>query len=312
MRHRFVLLCALTIHAAAADLGWEMFQQSHKLMQRGDLLLAREGFGMAWKQLAKEEGDEDSRSIDARIFYGQLLAMTGDPQKAFTVLGPLAQGSSRTSLVARGAFALALREDGQHKRSAKILEEMVRIFPREDSHDLATAGRLYSELSTSYAYLKKYSKSEAAALEGLRLLDEAGPRFRVYRTASLIVLANSQLLAEHTAEAERTLTEARNSVSPTARREMAMLEGSLGVVALRTGRLEEAERRTRASMALLTELFGPEHTEVAAMSQQLATVLHRQHRKPEAREWEARSRAILNRRATRPAAVSAWGWRDFK
>jgi len=312
MRYFFLLFCAFAWEAAAADPAEDLFNQSRQWLQEGDLIRARDGFGNAWKQFTKDRGDQDRRTTEARIFYAQLLALTDNPQKAFTVLGSLVQGTSRTSLIARSAFALALRQDGQHKRSVKMLEELVRIFPREDADDLLIVGRLQSELATSYAYLRKYSKSEAAAIEGVRLLDASGERFRIYRPASLIVLGNSQLLAGHNAEAAATLSEARSAVLPTSRREIAILDGSLGVVALRSGRLEEAERRTRASLAVLTELFGPEHSEVAATSQQLVAVLNRQQRKAEAREIEARAREIMNRRNTRPTAVSAWSWHDVK
>jgi tetratricopeptide (TPR) repeat protein len=312
MRYHFILLCAIAWQAAAADAGSDLFEQSRRWLQEGELIRARDGFGSAWKLFTKERGNRDQRTIETQIFYGQLLALTDNPQKAYTVLGPICQGTDRTSLVARSAFALALRQDGQHKRSVKMLEELLRIFPRASGDDLSIAGRLQSELGTSYSYLRKYSKSVAAATEGVRLLDAAGPQFRIYRPASLIVLGNSQLLAGQNAEAAVTLNEARNCVLPHARREIALLEGGLAVVALRTGRLEEAERRTRVSLALLTELFGPEHSEVAATSQQLAAVLHRQDRKKEARAIEARAREILNRRNTPPTAVSAWGWRGLK
>jgi tetratricopeptide (TPR) repeat protein len=305
MRHALLLLAvSCAARAAEAD---QRFEDALRLLRQGEVTKAREEFRAAWKGFETTRGESDSRAIEARIFYGQLLANTDQPDAALTVLGPITSGTGRIALCARGAFAVAARQKGQLSRSLKLFREVLRLFPREGPEDFAHISRLQGELATTLDLMKKFKEAEEAAFEAVRVIGQAGGRFQDHRSSALIVLANAQILAGHDGGAALSLAAARAALPPEARREAAILDGSLGMLALRAGRLDEAERYTRASLAALSQLLEPEHSEVSAVTFQLSMVLRRQKRNGEANEALARSRALVSRR---PAAVSVWTWQE--
>lgn len=304
------VLLYLAAAAMVPEQALRLFDESRAQLDRGEVLKARDGFRTAWRMYAAALGEMAPETIEVRIFYGQMLAISDQPDAALTLLGPVSSGNDRVSLVARGAFALALRQKNELKRSAKMLRQILEAFPQETKEDFAHTSRLYGELTTTLDLMKKYKEAEAAAKEGVRLIERSG--YASHRAAALIVLGNTQLLARHLETAEATFHAARRVLDPEQQREAGLLEGSFGMLALERGRFEEAERRTRASLEILTRLLGPDHTEVGSTQLQLSIVLQRQKRKAEARQAEAQSRAIFERQKKPGAVASIWTWQEPK
>ena len=163
MNSRLAVACLLVsglMAAAPEQTLEELFAQSQAQFLAGDYLLARDGFGKAWQEFAKTRGEHDALTTETRIFYGQVLTMTGNPDKALTVLGPVSSGNSHNAMVARAAFALALRESGQLEKAPKILKE---------PENLVHLGRIHAELAVCQSYLGHFREAEANAREALRL-----------------------------------------------------------------------------------------------------------------------------------------------
>jgi tetratricopeptide (TPR) repeat protein len=291
-----------------------LFQKAQDQLVSGEYLLARDNFGKVWKDFAQTRGELDPHTIDARIFYAQLLTMTGKPGEAMNILGPMSGGNSRSAMLARAAFALALRQAGQLDRAAAMLKDLVRTFPSAQPADIVHLGRMHCELSVCLAYTGKFRDAEANAKEALRLLSIAGNPIPEHRISVNIVLGQIYLLSNRDAEAYETLMKAREQAqvrwSP-AHPELGILDGALGVVAYRAGRYEEAERRTRVALTAMEQLLGPDNMEVGLIARHLALTLEKQKRKQESREWKARARRILDRPRVTPQ-VSAWSWREVK
>lgn len=98
MNSRLAVACLLVsglMAAAPEQTLEELFAQSQAQFLAGDYLLTRDGFGKVWQEFAK----------------------------TLTVLGPVSSGNSHNAMVARAAFALALRESGQLEKAPKILKE---------------------------------------------------------------------------------------------------------------------------------------------------------------------------------------------
>ena len=315
MFHRLAVVCLLPLICQGQDESPDrIFQQSLRWFQTGEYLLARDGFARAWKQLEAARGPLDPDAIDARIFYGQILTMTGEAMDAMTVLGPVSNGDSRKAKIARASFALALRQAGQFSRAIGILTALVRSFPPSSPEDLIHLGRMHSELAVCLAYSRHFREAETHAREARRLLDASGQPPMPHHASVDTILGQIFLLSNRDAEAYAMLSKAREEARPFWNEnhpELAILEGALGLLAFRMGRYGEAERRTRASLASMEKLLGPGHPEVGAISHQLSLVLKKQKRGDESREWAARSRSILERARVAPK-VSAWSWREVK
>lgn len=291
-----------------------LFLQSQQWFLDGEYGPALHGFATAWKEFARTRGEADPLTIDARIFHGQLLTMSGHPNDAMTVLGPISQGSSRQAMIARGSFAMALRQAGQLDRATKILKGLIRTFPPGGQGNPVHLGRMHSELAVCLAYTGHLREAETNAREALRLLDQADHPHVSYRVSVNTILGQIYLLGNRNADAHRALVKAKaeaQSYWNPRHPELAILEGALGVAAFRAGRHEEAERRTRTALTATEKLLGPGHPEVGAIAQHLALVLKKQKRNDESREWAARARSILERSRVEPK-VSAWSWREVK
>lgn len=308
-----LILPALT---RAAQTAAELFEQSQRWLESGEFVLARDGFARCWKDFEAAHGSESPLTIEARIFYGQLLTMTGRPDQGLNVLAPLVKQPGRLGLIASGSFALALRQSGQPDRAVKLLRETIARFKPETREDYVHMGRFHSELAVSYAYLKRYRESTEHSLHALKLLDEAGGPPRPHRACLLTILGQVQLLSGRDAEAAATLRKAEEAGAPFWNNwhpEMAILQGALGVVAMRRGDYAEAERRTRSSLAAMEKLLGPDHGEVGMITQQLAAILKKQKRKDEARVLEAQARRILSRDpADATPSVSIWSFQEAR
>ena len=317
MFRRAAVVCLLLSASVFAQPGSEwnaLYLQSQEWMLAGDYPNARDGFAQAWQGFERELGKTHPTTIDARTFYGQLLTMTGAPEKAMTVLGPISSGNTRGAMIARGSFALALTHAGQLKRATKLLSELVRTFPITSPVDMIHLGRMQSELAVCLAYSRRFREAEAAAREALRLLEASGPPALVHRAAVYTVLGQIYLLSNRDAKAREALLEAKGAIGPlwdVTHPEMAILEGSLGMIAFRAGRYEEAERRTRLALTAMEKLLGPAHGEVGILSRHLSVILKMQQRSQEAREWAARARRILDK-AGAIQTVSAWSFREVK
>ena len=135
MNSRLAVACLLVsglMAAAPEQTLEELFAQSQAQFLAGDYLLARDGFGKVWQEFAK----------------------------TLTVLGPVSSGNSHNAMVARAAFALALRESGQLEKAPKILKE---------PENLVHLGRIHAELAVCQSYLGHFREAEANAREELRL-----------------------------------------------------------------------------------------------------------------------------------------------
>lgn len=150
------------------------FAAAQVQMLSGGYVGARDNFASVWKEFAATLGESSLVTIEARIFYGQALTMTGKPDEALTILGPISLGNSRTAMIARGSFALALRQSGQMDRAVGLLKELVRIFPNAEPSDLVHLGRLHAELAVCQAYRNRLKEAEAHAFESLKLIDAGG------------------------------------------------------------------------------------------------------------------------------------------
>jgi tetratricopeptide (TPR) repeat protein len=308
------LLCPWLMPAQEQTLD-QLFVRAQDQLLAGDYLLARDGFAKVWQEFARTRGENDELTIEARIFYGQVLSMTGDAAKAMTVLGPVAQGESRNAMIARGSFALALRQSGELEKATRILKEVVRSFPAVPPANMVHLGRMYSELAVCLAYSGKYREAEENAREALRLIDTAEHPVPAHRASVNTILGQIYLLAHRDALAYNTLMRALEDAKPywrSSHPELGILQGALGLLAFKAGRYDEAETRTRASIDAVERLLGPDHPEVGVLTRQLALVLKKQKRKEESRQVEARARGILERARGGPASVSAWGWREVK
>ena len=317
MNSRLAVACLLVsglMAAAPEQTLEELFAQSQAQFLAGDYLLARDGFGKVWQEFAKTRGEHDALTTEARIFYGQVLTMTGNADKALTVLGPVSSGNSHNAMVARAAFALALRESGQLEKATKILKELARSFPPTSPENLVHLGRIHAELAVCQSYLGHFREAEANAREALRLHEISGHPVPGHHAAILAILGQIYLLHGRNAEAYATLTRAREESRPLWRSshpELAIVEGSLGVLAYRAGRYDEAETRTREALVSMEKLLGPDHPEVGAISRQMALVLKKRKRHEESKDMDARARQILDRSRHEPR-ISAWSWREVK
>lgn len=315
---RLAVVCLLVflpcLAVAQEQIAARLFSEAQAHLRAGNYQLASEGFARIWKIQTGALGEDNPATIEARIFHGQMLTMTGKPEEAMTVLGPVSHGDSRNAMIARGSFALALRQAGQLDRAVKILRELVRTFPSGTVEDKIQLGRMHSELAVCLAYLGHAAKAEAHALEALRLLDAAGNPVPTHRAAVNIILGQIYLLVGRDAEAHRVLIAARKEAEPfwlPSHPEIGILEGALGMAAYRAGRYEESETLTRRSFESLEKLLGPNHPEVGGLSRQLALVLKKLKRNDESREWEARAHQILDHPRAAPK-VSVWSWREVK
>ena len=298
--------------AAAGGATEELFEQSQRWLQAGDFVKARDGFARCWKEFGAARGEEHQLTLDARIFYGQLLTMTGRADLGMNVLGALLDQPGRAGLIASGSFALALRQSGQPGRAVKLLRKNLDRFTVETPEDYIHLGRFHSEISVSLAYLKRYREAEEHARVALRTLDAAHLPPQAHRPCLLTILGQIYLLSGRDQEAAATLAEAEVASRPFWSEwhpENAILQGALGILALRHGRYDEAERRTRLSLAAMERLLGPDHGEVGMIARQLAGIMKKQRRKEEAKQWEARARRIFDRIEGQPEPVSAWAFR---
>ncbi len=314
---RVAVVCFLLSTFALAQPDGELqrlFQLSQDQLLAGDYVLARDGFAKAWKGLKRQLGDTHPRTLDARIFYGQLLTITGAPEEAMTVLGPISSGNTTKAMIARGSFALALRQTGQLSRATKLLRELVRTFSPVSSDDKIHLARMQSELAVSLTLARRFREAETAAKESLRLLDQSDSPPPVHRAAVYTILGQIYLLSHRDAQAQEALFEAKTTAGPfwdVNHPEMAILEGALGMLAFRAGRYDEAERSTRIALAAIEKLLGPDHGEVGALSRHLSQILKKQKRSQESREWATRARRIVDK-ANANQTVSAWSFREVK
>ena len=307
------LLCTFALAQPDGELQ-RLFQLSQDQLLAGDYALARDGFAKAWKELKTQLGDTHPHTLDARIFYGQLLTMTGAPEEAMTVLGPISNGKTRQAMIARGSFALALRQTGPLSRATKLLKELVRTFPAVSSDDQIHLGRMQSELAVCLTLARRFREAETAAKEALRLLDQSDSPPPVHRAAVYTILGQIYLLSHRDAQAQEALLEAKTTAGPfwdVNHPELAILEGARGMLAFRAGRYDEAEGCTRLALAAVERLLGPDHGEVGALSRHLAVILKKQKRNQESREWAMRARRILDKPGT-SQTVSAWSFREVK
>ena len=317
MFYRVAVVCLLLSAIAGAQPSSEVntvYLESQKQLLAGYYVPARDGFAKAWKGFERELGQTHPSTIDARIFYGQLLAMTGDPEKAVTVLGPISNGNTRSAMIARSCFALALTHMGQLKRATKLLSELVHTFPATSPEDVIHLGRIQSELAVGLAYSRRFREAEAAAGEALRLLKASGAATPLHKASVYTVLGQIYLLSHRDAQAREALLEAKAAIGPlwdVTHPELAILEGALGMIAFRAGRYDEAERRTRLALASMEKLLGPDHGEVGVLSRHLSVILKKQKRSDESKEMAMRARRILDR-ANAGATVSAWSFREVK
>lgn len=305
----FMFLLPGLAAATAAD---QLYEQSQRWLSAGEFVKARDGFAQCWKAFQKERGEEDGSTNDARIFYGQLLTMTGRPDLGMNVLGPLLDKPGRAGMIASGSFALALRQSGQAERAVKLLRNTLARFQVELPDDNIHLGRFHSEMGVSLAYLRRFREAEDHVVTALGLLENSRLPQQSHRPCLLTILGQIYLLSGRDGEAAKTLASAEEAAKPFWNEwhpEMAILQGALGILAFRHGRFDEAERRTRSSLAAMERLLGPDHGEVGMLAKQLAAILKKQRRKNEAKEWEARARGIFVRAAGQPAPVSAWAFR---
>ncbi len=314
---RVAVVCLLVSIAAPAQTATELnslFEQSQNRLLAGDYALARDGFAKAWKGLEKQFGESHPRAIDARIFYGQLLTMTGAQDEALTVLGPISSGDTTKAMIARGSFALALRQTGQLSRATKLLKELVRTFPPVSPDDMIHLARMRSELAVCLTLARRFGEAETSVKEALRLLKESGTPPPVHIAAVYTILGQIYLLSHRDALAQEALLKAKETAGPfwdVNHPELAILEGALGMLAFRAGRYDEAERRVRIALVAMERLLGPDHGEVGALSHHLSVILKKQRRGQESREWALRARRILER-ASSSQTVSAWSFREVK
>ncbi len=316
MYHRMAVVCLLFSWIAAADEQTleRLYAEAQDQLLAGDYLPAREGFANAWQAFEKTHGETDPRTIEARIYYGQVLTMTGDHNRAMSVLGPVSSGDTRTAMIARTSFALALRQAGQMDRSIKLLSELVKVFPATSPENSIHLARMHSELAVCLAFQKRFHPAEDHALESLRLIDAAGSTYAPHRASVDTILGQIYLLAGREKDAYETLTKAFEEARPywqTGHPELAILQGALGMLAYRAGRYDEAETHTRNAMESILRLLGPDHAEVGMVSRQLSMILKKQKRNRESKEYEARARQIFDRTRVAPQ-VSAWSFREVR
>ena len=98
MFRRAAIVCLLLSASVFAQPGSEwsaLYLQSQERMLAGDYPNARDGFAQAWKGFERELGNTHPTTIDARTFYGQLLTMTGAPDRKSTRLNSSHGGISR-------------------------------------------------------------------------------------------------------------------------------------------------------------------------------------------------------------------------
>lgn len=319
MQYRLAVVCLLFVpllaHAQDHESVDQLFVRAQNQLLAGDYMLARDNFAQVWKEFERIYGERNELTIEARIFYGQVLSMTGDAEKAMTVLGPVSSGESRNAMIARGSFALALRQSGQLERATKVLREVVRSFPAVSPQNLVHLARMHSELAVCLAYSRHFREAEANAKQALHFIDLAEQPSPVHRASITTILGQVYLLEGRDQLAYQTLSQAMQDAKPFWRAshpELGILQGALGLLAFRAGRYAEAETRTREAIDAVTRLLGPDHTEVGMFSTQLAMILKKQKRKAESKQVEARAREILTRTRSGPASVSAWGWREVK
>lgn len=308
----FVLLLLPARGALASATTQDLFNEAQTWMAAGEFAKARDGFAVCWKEFEAQRGPGDQATVDARIFHGQLLTMTGRPDLAMNVLGPMLETPGRGGLIASGSFALALRQSGQPDRAIKLLRKSLARFPVEGPEDYIHLGRFHSEISVSLAYLKRYREAEEQARTALRVLDRANLPAAPHRPCLLTILGQVYLLSGRDNEAGPILAEAEQAAKPywsIWHPEMAILQGAMGILALRQGRLDEAESRTRNSLAAMEKLLGPDHGEVGMIARQLAEILKKQRRKSEARQLETRAREIFRRIDKQADPVSVWSFR---
>ena len=307
------LLIFTSAHSADIDPD-SLFIEAGQQLQRGDYALARDNYGSIWRQWAKTRGETDPLTLDARIFFGQMLTMTGNPGEALDVLGPISSGSTRQALIARGSFALALRQSGNVARAATMLAALIEEFPRTPAENDVHRGRLHAEYAACLAHLGKTREAEQSARESVRLVERAGLLGAEHLPAVRIILGQVHLLAGRDEEAARTLREAVANADPAWRAshpEAGIVDGALGILALRRGRYAEAETFLRHALAAFERMLGLDHAEVGMIASQLAEAVKKQKRKEESRAWEARARRIVeSQRAI--AKVSAWSWRKVE
>lgn len=312
----FLLLLVPAASRAAASTPEQLFVQSQRWLEEGEFARARDGFAVCWKEFAARHGEGHEATREARIFYGQLLTMTGRADLGLNVLGPMLDEPGRLGQIASGAFALALRQGGQPDQAVRILRKTLAAFVVESPEDYLHVGRFRSEIAVSLAYMRRYREAEAEAKEALLQIDRAGggSTTRAHHPCLMTILGQIYLLSGRSKEAEHTLRAAEELARPVwneSHPEMAILQGALGMAAFRMGRYEEAERRTRSSLAAMEKLLGPDHSEVGMITTQLAEVLKKLDRKPEAKQLTARAKRILERnRPGQAPTVSAWSFRD--
>lgn len=285
------------------------FLSAQQLLTAGDYPQARDEFAAIWKEYDRTRGSHHPLTIDARIFYGQTLTMTGRPEQAMNVLGPVSVGEHRQALVAKGSFALALRESGQAAAAVKLLKSVTVLFRANGPDDHVHLGRFESELAVGNAYLGRLAEAERHALASLAHLALSPPEFARHRASVLLTLGQIYLLMNKTESAAQRLAQAvdaaANSWTPR-HAEYATLNGALGVLASRRGQWEDAENFTRLAVEGLERTLGPHHAETAKATERLAQILKKRGRKDEAKALAARAREAFRRIAAGPAVVSAW------
>ena len=135
-----------------------------------------------------------------------------------------------------------------------------------------------------------------------------------HRAAIYIVLGQIYLLANKDSEARATLEKAQRAVPPgwrTDHPELGILDGALGVLAMRERRWLEAEACLRRAFDSLEALFGPGNREAGMVLKQLAIALKHQKRKDESRQALARAREMLDVTSFK-LRVSAWSFREIR
>ncbi|MBM3793853.1 MAG: hypothetical protein FJW31_07245 [Acidobacteria bacterium] len=210
MLGRCVMAFVCLVPAFGADLAAldARFLSAQQLLTAGHYPQARDEFAVVWKEYERARGSHHPLTIDARIFYGQTLTMTGRPEQAMNVLKPVTAGEHRQALVAKGSFALALRESGQAEAAVKLLEAVTARFSVNGSDDHVHLGRFESELAVSKAYVGRLAEGERHALASLAHLDLSPPEYERHRGSVLLSLGQIYLLMNKTGPAAQRLAEA--------------------------------------------------------------------------------------------------------
>jgi tetratricopeptide (TPR) repeat protein len=204
--------------------------------------------------------------------------------------------ASDLSGAALAVLGITAKELGEYDQAARWYAQVERLH-RAAGATAADAAALQHNLAGLEYARGRYPEAEAHIRRALALRRQA-PRAAAVEVAADLAVLGSALAGQHRYDEARTLFEQAldscRTARPPRRYEIAVHLHNLADIEQSAGRLADAERRYRQTLAMKEELLGPDHPEVGLVANNLGTLLHQQQR-VEAGDCYRRALAIVER-----------------